>query len=226
MPKAFPFWVTGTAIILLFCGKIVYPAPAAAQQSQGAALSARGNWVQNGTHFLVRLDQEMNSGSDKVNQKIEVKTIEPLQTSSGHVLPAGATIYGHISRIEPGGLLGGARLWLTFDDIETGRGALPIVAEVSSVPGEFSVRQGESKEGEIEVYTQQKNAGARGYSRAGAAKGSAAGVAAHNGKAAAMGAATGGVASFLASSRIGQEIDLPKGTKLELVLDRPLYLTP
>ena len=225
MPKAFPFWVTGTAIILLFCGKIVYPAPAAAQQSQGAALSARGNWVQNGTHFLVRLDQEMNSGSDKVNQKIEVKTIEPLQTSSGRVLPAGATIYGHISRIEPGGLIGGARLWLTFDDIETGRGALPIVAEVSSVPGEFSVRQGESKEGEIEVYTNKKTQVLEDTA-AGAAKGSAAGVAAHNGKAAAMGAATGGVASFLASSRIGQEIDLPKGTKLELVLDRPLYLTP
>jgi len=55
--------------------------------------------------------------------------------------------------------------------------------------------------------------------------GSAAGVVAHNNKAAAMGAAAGGVAGFLASSGIGQEIDLPKGTKLELVLDRPLYLT-
>jgi hypothetical protein len=40
-----------------------------------------------------------------------------------------------------------------------------------------------------------------------------------------MGAAAGGVAGFLASSGIGQEIDLPKGAKLELVLDRPLYLT-
>jgi outer membrane lipoprotein SlyB len=55
--------------------------------------------------------------------------------------------------------------------------------------------------------------------------GSAAGVVAHNSKAAAIGAAAGGVAGFLASSGIGQEIDLPKGTKLELVLDRPLYLT-
>jgi hypothetical protein len=55
--------------------------------------------------------------------------------------------------------------------------------------------------------------------------GTAAGAAAHNGKAAAMGAAAGGAAAFLASSGIGQEIDLPKGTKLELVLDRPLYLS-
>lgn len=58
----------------------------------------------------------------------------------------------------------------------------------------------------------------------GAAIGSAAGVAAHNGKAAAVGAAAGGVAAFLTSSGFGQELDLPKGTKLELVLDRLLYL--
>jgi hypothetical protein len=30
---------------------------------------------------------------------------------------------------------------------------------------------------------------------------------------------------LLASFGIGQEINLPKGTKLELVLDQPLYLT-
>jgi hypothetical protein len=56
----------------------------------------------------------------------------------------------------------------------------------------------------------------------GAAKGGAAGVTSHNQKEAAMGAAMGGMAAFLASSGIGQEIDLPKGTKLDLVLDRPL----
>jgi hypothetical protein len=58
----------------------------------------------------------------------------------------------------------------------------------------------------------------------GAAKGSAPGATSHNGKEAAMGAAAGGMAAFLASSGIGQEIDLPKGTKLDLVLDRPLYM--
>jgi hypothetical protein len=180
--------------------------------------------VQNGTHFLVRLDQEMNTGKDKVSKKFEVKTIEPLETSSGHVLPTGARIVGHISRIEPGGLTGRARLWLTFDEIDTNRGVLPIVAEVSSVPGEYSVRPGESKEGEIEART-SKGTQVLEATAAGAAMGTAAGAAAHNGKAAAIGAEAGGVAGFLASSGIGQEIDLPKGTKLELVLDRPLNLT-
>jgi hypothetical protein len=224
MLKSFLFWAVGTAAILLLGGKFLCSAPAWAGQSRGAALPPASDLVQNGTHFLVRLDQEMNTGKDKVNKKFEVKTMEPLEFSSGYVLPAGARITGHISRIEPGGLTGRARLWLTFDDIDTRRGTLPIVAEVSSVPGEYSVRSGESKEGEIEART-GKGTQVLEATAAGAAMGSAAGASAHNGKAAAIGAAAGGVAAFLVSSGFGQEIDLPKGTKLELVLDRPLYLT-
>jgi hypothetical protein len=224
MLKTFSFWAVGTAVILLLGSKMMCPVPAFAGQSRGAALPAAADLVQNGTHFLVRLDQDMNTGKDKVNKKFEVRTLEPLETLNGYVLPPGARILGHISRIEPGGLTGRARLWLTFDDIDTRRGVLPIVAEVSSVPGEYSVRQGESKEGEIEAHT-SKGTQVLEATAAGAAMGTAAGAAAHNGKAAAMGAAAGGVAGFLASSGIGQEIDLPKGTKLELVLDRPLYLT-
>ena len=223
MLKNFPFRAIGTAAILLLFGKFVCPVPAGIGQRRNATSPATADSVQNGTHFLVRLDQEMNTGKDKVNKKFEVKTIEPLETFNGYILPVGARILGHISRIEPGGLTGHARLWLTFDDIDTSNGTFPIVAEVSSVPGEFSVRTGESKEGEIEART-GKGTQVLEATAAGAAMGSAAGAAAHNGKAAAMGAAAGGAAAFLASSGIGQEIDLLKGTKLELVLDRPLYL--
>jgi hypothetical protein len=224
MFKTFPFRPAGAAAVLVVCGKIFCPVPSTAGQSRAATAPASADLVRNGTHFLVRLEQEMTTGKDKVNKTFEVKTIEPLQTSSGHVIPPGARIVGHVSRIEPAGLTGRARLWLTFDDIDTRRGTLPIVAEVSSVPGEFSVRAGESKEGEIESRT-SKGTQVVEATAGGAAMGSAAGVAAHNGKAAAVGAAAGGVAAFLASSGFGQELDLPKGTKLELVLDRPLYLT-
>jgi len=156
MKKTLPFWAVATAAILLLCGKIVSPITTVAGQNRGAASQAATDLVQNGTHFLVRLDQEMNTGKEKVSKKFEVRTVEPLETSSGYVLPPGAKIVGHISRIEPAGLTGRARLWLTFDDIETRRGTLPIVAEVSSVPGEYSVRPGESKEGEIEARTSRE----------------------------------------------------------------------
>jgi hypothetical protein len=192
-------------------------------QSRAEATSGAFNTVPSGTHFLVRLDDELGTGKNKVNKKFEAKTLEPLESSNGYILPAGAKIRGHISRIEPAGLTGRARIWLTFDDIDTPHGRLPLVAEVSSVPGDFGVKPGESKEGEIEARTSK---GARDLeaAAAGAAIGASAG-AAHGGKSAAIDAAAGGIAGFVASSGFGQELDLPKGTKLDLVLDRPLNLT-
>ena len=196
-----------------------------AAQNDDRVPSAVANLVPNGTHFLVRLDNELNSGKTSLNKKFQAKTLEPLQTSTGMILPPGAKIRGHVSRIEPGGLTGRARLWLTFDEIDTRHGWLPLVAEVSSVPGDYAVRSGESKEGEIEART-SKGTRDMEAAAAGAAIGAAAGAAAHGGKGAAVGAAAGGVAGFVASSGIGKELDLPKGTKLDLVLDRPLYMAP
>jgi hypothetical protein len=218
MRRTFLLWVAVTSVIFLLCGGFASVSPVAAGRDKEAS-----DLVQNGTRFLVRLDQELNTSRDKVSKGFEVKTIEPLESAKGYILPVGARIVGHISRIEPGGLTGHARLWLTFDDIETRRGTLPIVAEIASVPDEYSVRQGESKEGEIEGRT-IKRSEIMEATAVGAAKGGAPSVVSHNSKAAATGAAAGGIASFLASSGIGQEINLPKGTKLELVLDRALYL--
>jgi hypothetical protein len=223
MRKSFLLWVAFTMAVLLV--GVTKAAKAGTIPKNGTeAPSVAGNTVPNGTHFLVRLDDELSTGKHKVNKKFEARTLEPLETSNGYILPPGAKIRAHISRIEPAGLTGRARLWLTFDDIDTHHGRLPLVAEVSSVPGDFGVKPGESKEGEIEARTSK---GTRDLeaAAAGAAIGATAGAAEHGGKGAAMGAVVGGIAGFVASSGFGQELDLPKGTKLDLVLDRPLYLT-
>jgi hypothetical protein len=210
MRKSFLLCAVGMATVL-FLSELVSARAGMVSPGATAASSMAADTVPNGTHFLVRLEDELSTGKHKVNKKFEAKTLEPLETSNGYILPPGAKIRGHISRIEPGGLTGHARMWLTFDDIDTHHRRLPIVAEVSSVPGDFSVKPGESKEGEIEARTSK---GTRDLeaAAAGAAIGAAAGAAAHGGKGAAVGAAAGGIAGFVASSGIGQELDLPKGT--------------
>jgi len=217
-------WTAGFAATLLWSVSFAGAASAGTAQDKAEARPVADDLVPNGIHFLVSLDQELSTAKDKVNKKFEAKTLDPLQTSSGYVIPPGAKIRGHISRIEAGSVTGRARLWLTFDDIDTRHGRLPIIAYVSSVPGDFGVRPGESKEGEIEARTSK---GTRDLEAAatGAALGAAAGAAAGGGKGAVAGAAAGGIAGFIASSGIGQELDLPKGTKLDLILDRPLYVT-
>jgi hypothetical protein len=53
--------------------------------------------------------------------------------------------------------------------------------------------------------------------------GAAGGVATHNGRDAAIAAATGAATGFMIASGLGQEFTLARNTKLELILDRPMY---
>ncbi len=185
--------------------------------------SSVASTVPNGTRFLVRLEDELSTRKHKVNKKFKARTLEPLQTADGAIIPSGAEIRGHISRVEPAGLTGRARMWLTFDEIKTPAGKMPLVADVVSVPGDHSVRPGESKEGEIEART-SKGRREIEAAAAGAAIGAVVGATAKGGKGAGLGATIGAATGFLISSGIGQELDLPKGTKLELELERPLYV--
>ena len=187
------------------------------------AQAPASSMVPNGTRFLVRLEDKLSTKKHKAGKKFKVKTAEPLQLSDGTLLKPGAEIRGHISRVEPAALTGRARLWLSFDEIKTPGGKVPIVASVVSVPGEHSVRAGESKEGEIEARTSKGKQEIQAAA-IGAAIGAAAGAVAKGGKGAAIGAAVGGAAGFLIASGMGQELELQKGTKLELELDRPLYI--
>ena len=176
-----------------------------------------------GTKFLVRLNEELGTKGTQQNAKFKVKTLEPLEAGSGIYLPAGAEIRGHISHVEPAGVAGRAKLWLTFDEIRTKFGDLPIVAEVVDVPGDHSVKSGPRKEGLIEgrSSTQQDAAEA---AAAGAAVGAVKGVKDKDKKEAAEGAALGALTAYLMESGRGHELSLPKGAKLELELERALYL--
>jgi hypothetical protein len=177
-----------------------------------------------GTKFLVVLEQDLTSKGTEENAKFVVKTVEPLEAGRGIYLPIGAEIHGHVSRIESAGQTGRAKIWLTFDDIYTKFGKLPIVAEVVNVPGDHSVKPaGVNQEGLIEgrSSTQQDAAQA---AAAGAAGGAVQGVRDKNKREAAEGAALGALTAYLVESGRGHELNLPKGAKLELELERALYL--
>jgi len=176
-----------------------------------------------GTRFLVKLEQDLNTKTLHQNQTFQVRTLEPLEAGQGIFLPSGATIRGHVSRVEPAGTTGRAKVWLTFDEIQTKFGRLPIVAEVISVPGDHSIKSGPSQEGVIEGRSSTQKDAAQAAA-AGAAMGAVKGVKDKNKKEAAEGAALGALEAYLVESGRGQELQLPKGSKLELELERALYL--
>src|SRR6202047_2585170 len=177
-----------------------------------------------GTKFLVVLEQDLSTRGTEENAKFVVKTVEPLEAGRGIYLPPGAEIHGHVSRIESAGVTGRAKIWLTFDDIYTKFGRLPIVAEVVSVPGDHSVKPaGANQEGLMEGRSSpQKNA--EQPAPPGAAGGAVQGVRDKDKKEAAQGAALGALTAYLVESGRGHELNLPKGAKLELEVERALYL--
>jgi hypothetical protein len=176
-----------------------------------------------GTRFLVSLEQDLNTKEVKQNQTFRVRTLEPLEAGNGIYLPSGVEIRGHISRVEPAGVTGKAKLWLTFDELHARFGVLPIVAEVVSVPGDHSIKSGPLQEGVIEGRSStQKDASQA--AAAGAATGAVKGVKDKDKKEAAEGAALGALQAYLMESGRGEELQLPKGAKLELELGRALYL--
>jgi len=176
-----------------------------------------------GTKFLARLEDDLNTHDLKENSKFRVRTVEPLEAGSGIYLPAGAMIYGHVSRVEPAGVAGRAKLFLTFDEIQTKFGVLPIVAEVAGVPGDHSVKAETTKEGLIEGRSSTQRDAAEAAA-AGAAIGAVKGVKDKDKKEALENAALGALTAYLLESGRGHELNLPKGAKLELELERALYL--
>ena len=199
----------------------VYEGRVADGQRHGLPLEVLA--VAPGTRFLVSLEQDMNTKAARQNQEFRVRTLEPLEAGKGIYLPAGAEVRGHVSRVERAGTTGRAKIWLTFDEVHTRFGSLPIVAEVASVPGDHSIKSGPLQEGVIEGRSSTQKDAAQAAA-AGAAMGAVKGVKEKNKKEAAEGAAMGALEAYLMEAGRGQELELPKGAKLELELERALYL--
>ena len=190
-------------------------------QRHGLPLESYG--VAPGTRFLVALEDDLGTKGTHERDKFKVKTLEPLEAGEGIYLPSGAVIEGHVSHVEAAGVTGRARIWLTFDEIHTNFGRLPIVAEVIGVPGDHSVKNKPGQEGLIEGRSStQEDAGQA--AAAGAALGAMQGIKDKDKKEAAEGAALGALSAYLAETGRGHALELPKGVKLELELERALYL--
>jgi hypothetical protein len=187
------------------------------------ASAPEANVVPAGTRFLIGLQDKLSTQEAQAGNRFHARTLEPLTTGDGKILPPGLEVRGHVDKVEAAHETGRARLWLTFDDVKMPNGWMPLVAVVSDIPGVHSAKVDYDREGEIESPTSKRQEEAEAAA-AGAFVGAAPGVAAHNAKGMALGAAAGAVTGFMVASGLGQELTLQKNTKLELVLDRPLYI--
>jgi hypothetical protein len=180
--------------------------------------NASGNTIPDGTRFLIRLNDTLDTAKLKPGKKFEGKLSEDLTAPDGSTIAAGTKVKGHVSSVDRGM---SARLLLSFDEIQTRRGWRPLIATVTGVPGEHAVKQETGPEGEIQKTDVNKMRVMEG-AVIGAAVGAAAGAAAGGGHGAAIGAAAGGALGGGAGILTNRDLKLQKGSELEVRLDRPI----
>ena len=180
---------------------------------------AWADWeVPAGTRFLVELKDKLEAKKVKRGKQFEARTLEALRTSDGRAIPAGAKIVGRVSYSEDN------QMMLRFERIESARYKLAIVASVARVMNEKDVRDRPGEEGEIKSDQNRGKSAAIG-AIVGGGIGAAAGATQGGGKEAAIGAGAGAaVGALIGAAAGGKELVLYQGTRLELQLDRPLYI--
>ena len=207
------------AAVTVFC---VSPALAQNQDSAPSPSDTPAYTVAAGTRIMVALVTPISTKVDKTGKRIRVRTLQPIASEDGSLLPAGAEIRGHLDKVQSAGKTGRAHLWITFDDIHTRAGWVPLIAGLIDAPGVHSIHVLFDREGEIEAPTSNHQQEALAMAMA-ALAGAEPGIANNNKQDAAKGAATSAAEAFMATSGIGQDLTLAENMKLEIVLQRPLY---
>ena len=218
-------WATATIAV----GMSISPALGAFGQidmSQGPVLNQRNqgpnapNVIPADTQFEIQLKDTLDTAKDSPGKKFKAKLAQDLTAPDGTRIPMGSELKGHVSDVE-GGFH--SRLLLSFDEIKTKHGWVPLAATVAGVPGEHGVQAETGPEGEIK-HAKVDSRREIETAAAGAALGALAGVAAGGGKGAAIGAAAGGGVGAGVGLLTGRNIRLNKGQMLEVRLDRDIFL--
>jgi len=209
-----------TVVIVLVAGlPLLAQTPKLKSRDPLIAPELTSNAIPEGQTFLIRLNDTLDTSKLKAGKKFSAKLAEDLQAPNGATIPHGKKISGHVSSVEQGMH---ARVLLSFDEIDTGHGKMPLIATVTGVPGEHAARQPDS-EGTIE-----KKGMSKGHmietAAVGAGIGAIAGGAAGGGKGAGIGAGAGAGLGALTGFLTDRNLRLQKGTTLEVRLDHPLQV--
>jgi hypothetical protein len=179
------------------------------------------NAIPDGSRFIIKLKDTLDTQQMQEGQHFKAELREELVTPIGLVIPKGRAIKGHVARFERG--YTGARLQLALDEIETRKGWVPLIATVTGVPGDPSIKSA-TDEGDLYRKGPDKKKVITNAA-IGAAVGAVSGSLAAGSKGAAIGAATGaGLGTGSGFLFKGTDLRLEKGTQLEVRLDRDLVV--
>src|ERR1700730_7564946 len=112
--------------------------------AQGPSSPVPPHAIPDGTAFLIRLEDKLDASRVQPGKHFKAKLLEDL-VGNETILSRGSKIKGHVSAVGNGLH---PRLLLSFDEIQTEHGWVPLIATITGVPGEHGLTPGE--EGDME----------------------------------------------------------------------------
>jgi hypothetical protein len=177
------------------------------------------------TRITLQLNNKLSTKVNSEGDGFTAYVTAPVQLGDKIIIPKGSIVTGSISRIiRPGRFKGKAVLNVLFQSIEIpGRGQLPIAASLARMDSEGNggIRSEGTVEGEGSEGSDIGKIVMPGIVGAGV------GTLAGGGKGAAIGGGIGaaiGLATVFATR--GKEIEVPRGSSMDITLDKPLMIPP
>ena len=190
---------------------------------QPISLAAADTVLPENTRIALQLNKHLSTKVNSEGDSFTAYVTTPVYLGNRIVIPKGSVVTGSVSRIiRPGRFKGKAVMNVLFQSIEIpGRGQLPIGATLARMDsdGNGGVRSEGTVEGEGSEGSDIGRIAMPGLVGAGV------GTLAGGGKGAAIGTGIGaaiGLASVFATR--GKEIEVPRGSTLDIVLDKPLVI--
>jgi len=187
--------------------------------------------VDTGVKIALNLLNTISSKQAQEGDKVYLETVFPVMAGGKIVIPPGSYVNGTVTQVKrPGRVKGKGELYLRFDSLILPNGVTrDFRARIGGMDGggnneldrdEGKIKGGGSKGDDARTIGQAAQMGTMAGGIAGAISGHpAAGIG---------GGAAGGAAAGLAGVLLtrGPDVVLPKGSMVEMVLDRPLRFTP
>jgi len=208
------------------------PAPAPLPRTQPAPPLARRPEpvpdaefvIREGTHVLLELVNSLDTKHSKEGDAVYLRTAFPVYASNRQVIPRGASVLGTVTHAKPAGVVKGkGELYIRFDSLTLPNG---VTRDFRSRLGNASGGKGDVDRDEGKITGASDNRGEARAAAQGAGMGAiiggiAGGSAGHPITGLGVGAAAGAAAGILLKGR--PEAVLPKGSNVEMILDRDLH---
>ncbi len=190
--------------------------------NMNSPLQGRVATIPLGTTFQAITSNAINSYTNKVGEKIIAKIAEPITVNGQIIIPPGSEIIGQITYIENSGRIGkNGVMEVKFTGIELPYShRIPVMGKILTIDNTGILKGGSVKK-QLARTVSTGAVTTAGGTLAGLGIGSVVGGAAATG--AAVGTAIGGVLGIVFMfARKGKEVVIPRGTKLNIVLEHPV----